>query len=158
MVEAGKPNLVDYFPILAKIDPQGIRHHMTIYFGKILELFGTLIDERLESRRSNENDVLDTLLNTSEHNSEEIDRTHIERLFLDLFVAGTDTTLSTIEWAMAEILHNHKIIKKAKTELEQTIGKGKILEESDIPPPSLLASYHKRNYEKAPTCTLLDPS
>lgn len=103
MVEAGKPNLVDYFPILAKIDPQGIRHHMTIYFGKILELFGTLIDERLESRRSNENDVLDTLLNTSEHNSEEIDRTHIERLFLDLFVAGTDTTLSTIEWAMGNI-------------------------------------------------------
>ncbi|WMV14957.1 hypothetical protein MTR67_008342 [Solanum verrucosum] len=34
MVEAGKPNLVDYFPFLQKIDPQGRRRRMTGYFTK----------------------------------------------------------------------------------------------------------------------------
>ncbi|KAM7507010.1 hypothetical protein LguiA_017463 [Lonicera macranthoides] len=34
MVEAGKPNMVDYFPFLKGIDPQGIRCRMTVYFGK----------------------------------------------------------------------------------------------------------------------------
>lgn len=176
MVEAGKPNVVDYFPELAKIDPQSIRRRMTTHFGKVLHIFGRLIDERVELRRLRNtlgnNDVIDILLNISdEHvNSDDqiIDRTHIERLCLvynllwirtiiyillqlfigllllreffnttttnlqDLFVAGTDTTSSTLEWAMAEVLRNPETLKKAKAELEQTIGKGKLVEESDI--------------------------
>lgn len=86
MVEAGKPNLVDYFPALAKIDPQGVRSRMTDYFSKMFELFGRLIDKRLELRRlgksGGEKDVLDILLNISQDNAEEIDRAHIEHLFL----------------------------------------------------------------------------
>ncbi|KAK2975527.1 hypothetical protein RJ640_000977 [Escallonia rubra] len=136
MVEAGKPNLVDYFPVLKKIDPQGIRSRMTVHFGKVLELFDGLVNERLEFRKLRKpvgsNDVLDVLLNTSEENADEIDRTHIERMCLDLFVAGTDTTSSTLEWAMAEVLRNPGTMEKAKEELEQVIGKGKILEESDV--------------------------
>ena len=50
----------------------------------------------------------------------------------DLFVAGTDTTSSTLEWAMTEVLHNPETLKKAKEELAQVIGKGKTIEESDI--------------------------
>ncbi|THG10565.1 hypothetical protein TEA_005650 [Camellia sinensis var. sinensis] len=78
------------------------------------------------------NDVLDVLLDIDEQNNEEIDRIHIEHLFLDLFAAGTDTTSNTVEWAMAELLQNPETLKKAKAELEQTIGKGKLVEESDI--------------------------
>lgn len=50
----------------------------------------------------------------------------------DLFVAGTDTVTSTVEWAMAELLHNPNIMSKAKAELENTIGKGNLVEASDI--------------------------
>lgn len=50
----------------------------------------------------------------------------------DLFVAGTDTTSNTLEWAMAESLKNPEIMKKAKAELEEVIGKGKVLDEADI--------------------------
>ncbi|KAG5535709.1 hypothetical protein RHGRI_023466 [Rhododendron griersonianum] len=136
MVEAGKPNLVDYFPALAKIDPQGVRSRMTDYFGKMFELFGRLIDERLELRRlgesGGEKDVIDILLNINEENNEEIDRTHIEHLCLDLFAAGTDTTSSSVEWAMAELLHSPDTLEKAKAELEKTIGKRKTIQESDI--------------------------
>ncbi|GAA0186348.1 oxygenase [Lithospermum erythrorhizon] len=66
MVEAGKPNLVDYFPFLEKFDPMRIRHRLEGYFGEILELFGRLIEERLEQKRSQSSvsdDVLDVLLN-----------------------------------------------------------------------------------------------
>lgn len=55
---------------------------MTVYFGKILQLFGRLIDERLNLRKlyntNAEKDVIDILLNLSE----EIDRTHIEHICL----------------------------------------------------------------------------
>ncbi|KAK4710363.1 hypothetical protein R3W88_004876 [Solanum pinnatisectum] len=82
MVEAGKPNLVDYFPFLHKIDPHGIRRRMTDYFTKIDHLMSGLVDDRLKERemgnRSNI-DVLDALLNII---PEKIDRHHIEQLCL----------------------------------------------------------------------------
>ncbi|CAN1258627.1 Geraniol 8-hydroxylase [Linum perenne] len=37
----------------------------------------------------------------------------------DLFVAGTDTTSSTLEWAMVELLRNPKTFAKAREELNQ---------------------------------------
>ncbi|KAI6702233.1 hypothetical protein NL676_011369 [Syzygium grande] len=50
MVEAGNPNLADYFPALKRIDPQGSRRRMTVYFMKIFELFDSLIEKRLRDR------------------------------------------------------------------------------------------------------------
>ena len=51
----------------------------------------------------------------------------------DLFVAGTDTTSGTVEWAMAEILKNpDTILVKAKAELNEVVGKGEIVKEADI--------------------------
>ncbi|KAG8384442.1 hypothetical protein BUALT_Bualt04G0118300 [Buddleja alternifolia] len=85
MTEHGKPNLADYFPLLNKVDPQGIRRRTTVHLGKLIELFSGLISERLEKRNSTDdedNDVLDALLRASQESPEEIDRTHIEHLFL----------------------------------------------------------------------------
>ncbi|XP_019231411.1 PREDICTED: geraniol 8-hydroxylase-like [Nicotiana attenuata] len=47
MVEAGKPNLVDYFPFLEKIDPQRIRQRMTDHLTKVLDLMSGLIELRV---------------------------------------------------------------------------------------------------------------
>ncbi|KAM7507026.1 hypothetical protein LguiA_017479 [Lonicera macranthoides] len=136
MAEAGKPNLVDYFPLLKRIDPQGIRRRMTVHLGKILHLFGEMTEKRLELRKLRKTvestDTLDICLNIAQENPDEIDRTHMEHMFLDLFVAGTDTTSSTLEWAMAELLRNPEIMVKAKAELKEVIGKGKVLQEVDV--------------------------
>ncbi|KAK9276223.1 hypothetical protein L1049_005754 [Liquidambar formosana] len=161
MTEAGKPNVVDYFPMLRKIDPQGIRRRMTAHFGKIIELFNDMINQRLQLRKElgfvTSNDVLDTLLSIIEDNSGEIDRTSIERLFLDLYVAGTDTTSSTLEWAMAEILHNPEILKKVKAELHQTIGKGNPVQESDITRLPYLQAIVKETFRLHPPVPFLIP-
>ncbi|KAJ6341900.1 hypothetical protein OIU78_009947 [Salix suchowensis] len=137
MEEAGKPNLADYFPVLRWIDLLGIKHRQTIHFGKILSILDGIVNERLRLRKLQGyvpvNDMLDTLLTISEDNNEGIMETGwIKHLFLDLFVAGTDTTSNTLEWAMAELLRNPRTLSKARTELEQTIGKGSLIEESDI--------------------------
>ncbi|KAL2331295.1 hypothetical protein Fmac_018876 [Flemingia macrophylla] len=51
---------------------------------------------------------------------------------VDLIVAGTDTTSCTIKCAMAELINNPNAMSKAKRELEQTVGIGNPVEESDI--------------------------
>ncbi|GFP80939.1 geraniol 8-hydroxylase, partial [Phtheirospermum japonicum] len=158
MVEAGKPNLVDFFPALEKIDPQGVRRRMTIHFGKVIDLFSGLISERLEKGNSSQtSDVIDVLLAASKETPDEIDRTHIERLCLDLFVAGTDTTSSTLEWAMAEALKNPGTMAKAKAELEEVIGKGKALDEADISRLPYLRCFVKETLRIHPPVPFLIP-
>ncbi len=86
MEEVGKPNLADYFPLLRKVDPQGIRRRMTIYFGKLIDLFGIRINQRLQLRQVpgsiKKNDMLDTLLDIGEESTGETDKTQIENLFM----------------------------------------------------------------------------
>lgn len=132
MIEVGKPNIVDFFPLFKKMDPQGNRRRLTRHFGKVLEMFEELIKERLAMKRSKPEDVLDVCLKIHEENPKEVNRAQIKSLLLDLFVAGTDTTSNTLEWAMTEVLRKPDTMAKAKHELEKVIGKGIIVEEKDL--------------------------
>ncbi|KAK0580252.1 hypothetical protein LWI29_000014 [Acer saccharum] len=104
MEESGKPNIADYFPFLQSFDPQGIRKRITTNIEKLLNIFDGIIDERILAREKTmskeSKDLLDSLLNLAEENSSQLSLTSIKHLLLDLFLAGTDTTTSTVEWAM----------------------------------------------------------
>ncbi|TYI11672.1 hypothetical protein ES332_A09G223600v1 [Gossypium tomentosum] len=145
MVEIGKPNLADYFPLLTKLDPQGIRRRMTLHFNK----------KSQDSTSSN--DIMDTLINVVEDGIEELNKTHVTNLLLDLFVAGTDTTSSTLEWAMPELLRNPQALLKAKKELDEAIGKGNPVEESDINRLPYLQAIIKETFRMHPAVPLLLP-
>ncbi|XVF10721.1 hypothetical protein REPUB_Repub07fG0206900 [Reevesia pubescens] len=160
--ELGKTNFGDYFHVLlGNFDLQGIRRRMTIHFGKIINLFDKVIDKRLELRKRNDyistNDLLDTLLHINEDNNEELDRNLINHLLLDLFTAGTETTSSTIEWAMAELLHNPKALAEARRELKQIIGEGNQVEESDVACLPYLQAIVKETLRLHPPAPLLLP-
>ncbi|KAF3431073.1 hypothetical protein FNV43_RR25803 [Rhamnella rubrinervis] len=159
MEEVGKSNLADYFPLLKRIDPQGIRKRSTAHFTKIIGLFDRNINQRLQSRKlpssTTYNDFLNTLINISEEDSEVMDKTRIERLFVDLFVAGTDTTSVTVEWAMAELLNNPEVMSKEQAELDQVIGKGSLVTESDITRLPYLQAVVKETFRLHPAVPLL---
>ncbi|XP_057978359.1 geraniol 8-hydroxylase-like [Malania oleifera] len=160
--DIGKPNLVDYFPVLRKIDPQGIRRRMTANFQKVTGLFDSMIEQRVQLRKMyggvRSNDMLDVLLNISEEGgSEGIDRTDILHLLMDLFSAGTDTSSGTMEWAMAELLHNPHMLSKVQTELRETIRKGNSMEEADIACLPYLQAVVKEIFRLHPPLPLLLP-
>ncbi|XP_070018328.1 geraniol 8-hydroxylase-like [Nicotiana sylvestris] len=160
MAEVGKPNLVDFFPILEKIDPQEIRRRATFLMDKAIKLFDGLINERLEEKSrfsSAKSDVLEDFLNISEENPEEINHNHIMSMFLDLFGGGTDTTTSTLEWAMAEIMKQPEIMEKAQAELAKVIGKGKIVEEADLSQLPYLQCIIKETLRMHPPVPFLVP-
>lgn len=50
----------------------------------------------------------------------------------ELFYAGSDTSTVTVEWAMTELLRNPQVMQKVKQELEEVIGKGETVRESDM--------------------------
>ncbi|KAL9462250.1 hypothetical protein AB3S75_000287 [Citrus x aurantiifolia] len=162
MEEAGKPNLSDHFPLLKMLDLQGIRRRNTLYAGKMFEVLDRLIDQRLKQRQEHGcsisteyKDILDILLNIIQDKSVEIDRKNIKHLFADLFIAGNDTTSITMEWAMAELLHNPEVLSKAKLELEQLVGRGNPIEESDITRLPYLQAVVKETFRLHPAAPLL---
>ncbi|KAL9231065.1 hypothetical protein vseg_006333 [Gypsophila vaccaria] len=160
--DLGKPNFADYFPVLRRVDIQGIRRRASVHFGKILGIFNAMIEQRLKNGKSLGSsskgaDVLDSLLGTDKQKSEEIDPSEFSHLLLDLFGGGIDTTASTLEWAMAELLHRPEKLKKAKEELLQVIGKGNSVEEHDIAQLPYLQAVIKETLRLHPAVPFLIP-
>ncbi|KAK4269706.1 hypothetical protein QN277_022829 [Acacia crassicarpa] len=160
MVEAGTPNVVDYFPVFRGLDPQGARKRMDYYFGKLLKFFDGILDEKLRLRASKteseiSNDVMDSFLNHMIDG--QLTREEVLHLFLDLFAAGIDTTSATVEWAMAELMHNPEKLAKVKQELQQVLGEHGKFEESKIPELPYLNAVMKETLRLHPPVPFLIP-
>ncbi|KAI3839091.1 hypothetical protein MKX03_011090 [Papaver bracteatum] len=69
MLEAGKPNLSDYIPIISFVDVQGIKRRMRNYARIMDDTYDKIIDHKLElakeGKSSSSNDFLDILLGPS---------------------------------------------------------------------------------------------
>ncbi|CAK8542256.1 unnamed protein product [Lathyrus sativus] len=165
MEEAGKPNFSDFFPILRPLDLQGVYANVTNYVKKLYKIFDEIIEERISSRSTKGdsedvyNDVLDSLLKSNNigETALELSRDEMMHLFMDLFVAGIDTTSSTIEWIMTELLRNPEKLTKAKKELCQEIGKDEVIEESHIIKLPFLQAVVKETLRLHPPAPFLLP-
>ncbi|KAL0283327.1 UNVERIFIED_CONTAM: cytochrome [Sesamum angustifolium] len=145
MAVVGRPNFSDYFPFLQLVDLQGIFRESTVYFKKCFAIFDAIIHQRLQGSDSmSKNDMLEALLD-------------IKPQKRDLFVAGTDTTSSTVEWAMAELMRNPEILSKARTELRNVVGQNEEVQESDISRLPYLQAVVKETFRLHPTVPLLLP-
>ncbi|KAK4712248.1 hypothetical protein R3W88_006761 [Solanum pinnatisectum] len=159
MMDMGKPKLVDYFPVLKIVHPQGLRRYNS-RLGKRLKLFCGFINERLKIRKSpnyQNTDVLDALITTSEQNPQEIDHMHIATMCLDLFDAGTDSSSGVVEWAMTELLKAPEIMKRVQAELVQVLGEGNAMEEADVARLPYLQCIIKETYRMHPPAPFLVP-
>lgn len=75
----------------------------------------------------------------------------------EIFLAGSETTSSTIEWALTELLLNPEAMAKAKAELKQVIGPNKKMEESDIENLPYLQAIIKETLRLHPPIPFLIP-
>ncbi|WOH03424.1 hypothetical protein DCAR_0622821 [Daucus carota subsp. sativus] len=131
----GKMNFSDYFPWLKKFDPQGIRKDAKAAYGWLDKLCEKFIMQRMSHRESNlppHGDLLDSFLDFRQDNPVGFDVKQIKVLLMDLFIAGTDTNSSTIEWAMTELMIHSNIMQKLREEISERKREKAHLEEADI--------------------------
>ncbi|CAN1283056.1 Licodione synthase [Linum perenne] len=60
-------------------------------------------------------------------------RDHVKALVLDFFVAGTDTSAASLEWALSELINYPRVLQKAREEIDRVVGPTRLVEESDGP-------------------------
>ncbi|CAH1425237.1 unnamed protein product [Lactuca virosa] len=162
-----KPNMSDIFPSLAWLDLQGIEGNMKRQLDRLDRIFTRIIDDRIQSNSNKSNDavghegkkdLLQTFLELMDQKDPtSINITQIKALILDIMVAGTETTTTLIEWAMAEIMQNHDIMKRIQEELQQIVGPNKIVEESHLPKLQYLDATIKEIFRLHPVLPFILP-
>ncbi|RZC51353.1 hypothetical protein C5167_019774 [Papaver somniferum] len=96
---------------------------------EVLEVVGSFVKERRcmseKERKNKDKDFLDVLLEFEGNGKDEptkISDTNLNIFILELFMGATETTNSTVEWAMTELLTNPTTMKKVRDEITQVVG------------------------------------
>ena len=75
----------------------------------------------------------------------------------DLLAGGIDTSGTTMEWVVFELLKQPHHIKKATEELDKITGRERWVEETDIPQLPYIEAIVKETMRKHPVARLLAP-
>ena len=73
----------------------------------------------------------------------------------NMFGAGTETSATTIEWGLAELIKHPEMMRKAREEIESVVGNDRLVEESDIPNLPYVHSIVKETMRLHPTGPLI---
>ncbi|KAF3448400.1 hypothetical protein FNV43_RR09113 [Rhamnella rubrinervis] len=155
----GKPNVSDFYPGLARFDLQGIAKQMDGLAGRFDGIFDRVIGEQAKGGGEKRKDFLDFLLRLKDENDAKTPFTmnHLKALLMDMVVGGTDTSSNTIEFAMAEVMNQPKVMNQIQQELEAVIGKHSIVEESHIHKLPYLEAVVKEALRLHPALPLMVP-
>uniref|UniRef100_A0A452XN36 Uncharacterized protein n=1 Tax=Aegilops tauschii subsp. strangulata TaxID=200361 RepID=A0A452XN36_AEGTS len=135
----GAFNLEDYVPLCRGWDLQGLGRRTRGVHAKFDALLETMIKNKGKERRevadkANAKDLLDILMDAAADPTAEVKLTRdsIKAFVLDIFTAGSDTTATTVEWMMAELLNHPHCLQKLRTELDAVVGRSQLVGEPDV--------------------------
>ncbi|XP_019265707.1 PREDICTED: cytochrome P450 93A3-like isoform X2 [Nicotiana attenuata] len=163
-----KPNISDFFPMLARFDLQGIQKEMKALSKSVESILDPAINERMkmlsdkregEIQGNGKKDFVQILLELMEQKNIgiSVDLVQIKAILLDFVIGGTDTTITMIEWVTAELLSNPDVMTKVQKELKNVVGMNNIAEESHLPKLHYLDAVVKETLRLHPALPLLFP-
>ncbi|XP_059653802.1 cytochrome P450 71AU50-like [Cornus florida] len=154
------PNIADYFPYVGALDLQGLDKRFKALSEVFDQFFEKIIDDHLRARDQGQTkDFVDIILAHmgSEEAEYPMDRSRVKALMVDLLVAGMDTSATTIEWALSELLKHPRVTKKVQKELEEVVGMDRLVEESDLESLKYFDMVMKEAFRLHPVAPLLLP-
>ncbi|XP_015945945.1 flavonoid 3'-monooxygenase [Arachis duranensis] len=163
MVLAGVFNIGDFIPCLEWLDLQGVQAKMKRLHKRFDSFLTSIVEEHKKNPNKSENhkDMLSTLLSLQEASDDndgtKLTDTEIKALLLNMFTAGTDTSSSTTEWAIAELIRNPRIMGQVQKELDSVVGRERHVTEEDLPNLPYLQAVVKETFRLHPSTPLSLP-
>ncbi|CAN1309576.1 Cytochrome P450 71B36 [Linum perenne] len=143
-------------------------HHKRIerVFGELDGFFSHVIEEHVKrgswEKADEDKDVIDVLLGVEMEESRlgresRFTKDNIKAVLLNLFLGGIDTSALTVNWAMARLIANPNLMKKAQQEVRNIIGDKRRVTEDDIENLQYMKLIVKETLRLHPPAPLLLP-
>ncbi|CAN1145075.1 Desmethyl-deoxy-podophyllotoxin synthase [Linum perenne] len=159
--------ITDLYPSLGFLQGiTGVMNKLLKLRGGLDRIFDKIIKEhkdRMEKRGGEleleDEDLMDVLLRIQGSGGLKcpITSTNIKAVLVDLFIAGTDTSSTTVEWAMSEMMKNPRVMKKAQSEIREAAKGKSTINEDDIKDLPYLNAVIKETFRLHPPAPLLLP-
>lgn len=162
-------NTCDFFPVLRFLGYKGMEKKLVLFHKKRDEFLSGMLEEfrRKKTKLSDSDDgddksMVQTLLSLQESEPEFYTDDLIKSTILMMFVAGTETSSSTIECAMSELLANPEAMRKLRSEIDNVVVVGpdqqrRLVKESDLPMLPYLRGVVNETLRLHPPAPLLLP-
>nr|XP_025642774.2 cytochrome P450 81E8 [Arachis hypogaea] len=161
----GSGNLNDFIPLLKWIDFQGVEKRMVRLMKKMDGFLQKLLDDhrRNKSIKGNQQNnmnnlnLIDVMLDLQHKDPEFYTHETVKGVILAMLTAGSETSATTLEWAVSLLLNNPKTMKKLEAEIETHAGHGQLLNESEATKLKYLQSVITETLRLYPAAPLLLP-
>ncbi|CAL1395942.1 unnamed protein product [Linum trigynum] len=154
---SGASNPGDFLPVLRWIGYGGMEKRMWKVLAKFDAVFQGLIDERRKDKSAEQKTMIDTFLDLQKSDPQTYSDDIIKGQVMTMITAGTDTSATTIEWAMSLLLNHPNILNKARAELDVVVGNNRLVEESDYAKLPYLQNIINETLRLYPAAPLLVP-
>ncbi|KAH7665285.1 isoflavone 2'-hydroxylase protein [Dioscorea alata] len=140
---SGTSNAADFVPVVRWLGIGGHERKLKRLRRRRDQFFEGLINEHRTAKKmtgsrdskgspAERSSVIDVLLSMQEGEPEYYNDAIIKGIIASMLIAGTDTSATTMEWAMTLLLNNPQTLKKLRDELDANIKQGSLLQESDF--------------------------
>ncbi|EMS63218.1 Cytochrome P450 93A2 [Triticum urartu] len=130
----GAFNLEDYVALFRGWDLQGLSRRTRGVHARFDALLESIIRAKEKEWRDGADggktkDLLDILMDAAADPAAEVKltRDNIKAFVLDIFTAGSDTTATTVEWMLAELLTHPDCMQKLRAELDAVVGRSRLV-------------------------------
>ncbi|KAH6800414.1 hypothetical protein C2S52_000878 [Perilla frutescens var. hirtella] len=157
---SGATNIGDFVPILRWIGMDKLENKLKLLQEKRDNFMQDLIDEHRQmkgSEKQRNTTLIHVLLSLQEDDPQNYKDEIIRGMMQVMLSAGTDTSASTMEWAMSLLLNNPEALIKARAEIDHQIGHSRLVDESDLPQLPYLHGIIKETFRVCPVGPMLVP-
>ncbi|KAE8124347.1 hypothetical protein FH972_019245 [Carpinus fangiana] len=129
----------DFFPSFGWIDVlTGLTPSLKAISRELDALFDRVIEEHQtqnsDDDQSNKLDFVEILLRLQKKSTLDFELTNdnLKAIIMGMFVGGSDTTSTTLEWLMAELIKNPNIMNRVQKDVRKVVGQKSKIDANDI--------------------------
>ncbi|XP_050876834.1 isoleucine N-monooxygenase 1 [Lathyrus oleraceus] len=146
----------DYVPWLRVVDWDGHKREVKKGMGIMKKYHDSIVEERFnewnDGSKTVEEDRLDVMISLKDVNDNPLlTLKEVKAQVTELILAVVDNPSNIVEWTLAEMINRPELIQKATKELDEIVGKNRLVQEYDIPKLNFVKACARESLRLHPT-------
>ncbi|CAN1224298.1 Premnaspirodiene oxygenase [Linum perenne] len=150
--------IADWLPVMNGYKGQLMEIHRQVD-GMLDYIISVYKERRTRSTDNDDDDLVDVLLNLEEsgHLGFTLTLDHVKAVTLEIFLAGVETTAISMDWTMAELMRNPRVMQKVQKEVRELYIEKRTVDEESIHELKYLELVIQESLRLHPSLPLLLP-